>query len=390
MSLSTLLPVVPRMDRAGVAVEYLKQKMPNLRSRALPIGVLVYLLASVSYCFVIGRDRYQSVSEFVIRQPLPPSTAGTSLLAPTLGSPTVLGSLEDGRYLQVYLASPESMDHIYPNPDRLEALYSPRWPDVFSGLKRGSNRDARLLFYQRQQHVVPQELSGAVVVTTSGYTPRQAYDLNRALINQSQKFVNVVNQSISSDQREFAEKEVVKSRLRLDLANQALSSFQSRHGQLNAIVEKDATTTYLAALESKLVDLKVQEASLRRQFRDPQAPEVAYVADQVQELQAQIEEERSKAVNPGERDLNRLAIQAQNLQNEVAFASDALKASMLAADNSRIESQRQLKFLVMLRDPQLPAQPEQSWRWKAFLASIGALVVVWGVGGFLVGVVKRT
>jgi len=390
MSLRTLLPVVPRMDRAGVAVEYLKQKMPNLRSRALPIGVLVYLLASVSYCFVIGRDRYQSVSEFVIRQPLPPSTAGTSLLAPTLGSPTVLGSLEDGRYLQVYLASPESMDHIYSNPDRLEALYSPRWPDVFSGLKRGSNRDARLLFYQRQQHVVPQELSGAVVVATSGYTPRQAYDLNRALINQSQKFVNVVNQSISSDQREFAEKEVVKSRLRLDRANQALSSFQSRHGQLNAIVEKDATTTYLAALESKLVDLKVQEASLRRQFRDPQAPEVAYVADQVQELQEQIEEERSKAVNPGERDLNRLAIQAQNLQNEVAFASDALKASMLAADNSRIESQRQLKFLVMLRDPQLPAQPEQSWRWKAFLASIGALVVVWGVGGFLVGVVKRS
>ena len=63
---------------------------------------------------------------------------------------------------------------------------------------------------------------------------------------------------------------------------------------------------------------------------------------------------------------------------------------MLAADNSRLESQRQLKFLVMLREPQLPAEPEPNWRWKAFLASLGGLLVVWGVGGFLVGVVKRT
>jgi capsular polysaccharide transport system permease protein len=54
-----------------------------------------------------------------------------------------------------------------------------------------------------------------------------------------------------------------------------------------------------------------------------------------------------------------------------------------------MESQRQLKFLVMLRQPQLPAQPEASWRWKAFLASLGGLLVVWGVGGFLVGVVRR-
>jgi capsular polysaccharide transport system permease protein len=367
-----------------------QRRLPQLRPWVLPGLVGVYVVTAACYCFLIGRDRYQSVSEFVIRQPLPPSAVGSSLLSPTLGSPTVLGSLEDGRYLSVYLGSPELLHRIYPNPATLEKLYAPRMPDIFTGLRKGSNQDLQLIFFQRQQSVVPQELSGSVVLTTNGYTPQQALSLNQSLVQEAQRFVNEVNQGISGNQRDFAEKEVAKARVRLGVANQALNNFQDRHGQLNAVVEKDTTTTYISALESRLVDLRVQEASLRRQFRDPQAPEVAYVADQVVELQRQIAQERDKVVSPEGRDLNKLAIQSQNLQNEVVFATEALKAAMLAADNSRMESQRQLKFLVMLRDPQLPAQPEQTWRWKAFLASIGVLIVVWGVGGFLVGVVKRT
>jgi len=383
-------PVTPLlMRRLGERLRAVRAGIPWLLLVRAPVLAAVYAALAAVYCFGIGRDRYQAVSEFVIRQPLPPSSVGSSLLSPTLGSPTVLGSLEDGRYLQVFLGSPEVMQRLYPNPSTLEKLYAPRWPDRWTGLQPGTNRDGQLAFFQRQQSVLPQELSGAVVVQTNGYTPQQAQRLNQALLVQAQRFVNEVNQGISADQRTFAEQEVVKARARLDQANRALNAFQDRHGQLNVVVEKDATTTYLAALESRLVDLKVQEASLRRQFRDPQAPEVSYVADQVQELQQQIAEERGKVVSPAGRDLNRLAIQAQSLQNEVTFATEALKAAMLAADNSRMESQRQLKFLVMLREPQLPAQPEQSWRWKAFLASLGGLLVVWGVGGFLVGVVKR-
>ncbi len=350
---------------------------------------VVVVMGSALYCFGIGRDRYQSVAEFVIRQPLPPTSMGSSLLNPSLGSPTVLGSLEDGRFLQLYLASPEVMQRLYPKPDQLHQLYAPTSPDRWSGLPAGRNRDQQQAFFQRQLALVPQELSGAISLTTTAFTPDQALALNKALLVQAQQFVNEVNQTISANQLKFAEQEVSRAREKLGKANQAMTDFSAQYGQLNTLVERDVTTSYIAALESRLVDLKVQEASLRRQYRDPQAPEVGYVADQVQELELQIQEERTKVVSTGGRDLNRLTAQAQNLQNEVVFATEALKAAMMAADNSRMESQRQLKFLVMLRQPQLPAQPEASWRWKAFLASLGGLLVVWGVGGFLVGVVRR-
>jgi len=354
-----------------------------------PLLAIYLLVIAAIYIFIIGRNRYTATSEFVIRQPLPPSTTGSSLLSPTLGSPSILGSLEDGRYLQVYLSSPEVMKRIYPDISKLQLNYNPEFPDIFSGLPKSSNSDYQLYFFRRQQSVVPHELSGVIVLTTTGFTSAQAFALNKSLLQQAQLFVNSVNQGISNNQLLFAEKEVAKARQRLTNATNTLNAFQDQHGQLNAISEKELTSNFITSLESRLVDLKVQEATLRRQFRDPQAPEVTYVSDQARELQRQIAEERRNAVSSKGRDLNEMSLKLQNLQNEVAFASEALKSSLLASDNSRIESQRQIKYLVMLQEPRIPSQPNQSWRFQAFFSVIGILIVIWGVGGFLVGVSRR-
>ena len=198
-----------------------------------------------------------------------------------------------------------------------------------------------------------------------------------------------MNQSISADQQSFAEEQVAFAKARLTNATNALESFQDRYGQLDPLSEQSATTGFITGLESRLVDLKVEEASLRRQFRDPNAPEVAFVADQVRELERQIQEERQKAVGAGGRDLNKLASQATRLQGDVDFAMESLSSAMRAADNSRMESQRQLKFIVMLSKPLKPTGPETSWRWKVFLSCLGVLIVVWGVGGFMLTALRR-
>ena len=71
------------------------------------------------------------------------------------------------------------------------------------------------------------------------------------------------------------------------------------------------------------------------------------------------------------------------------FATEALQSARLAADNSRRESKRQLKFVVMLSQPQRPVAPDQNWRWQAFLGSIGIIVIAWGVGGFILAAMKK-
>ncbi|QNI41691.1 ABC-type polysaccharide efflux transporter/ permease component [Synechococcus sp. A15-28] len=340
------------------------------------------------YCFGIGRDRYQATSEFVIKQPLPPATASTTVLG-SMQSSSVLSSLEDGRYLQVYLKSNAVKQAVFPDPSAFKSIYAPQAPDQWSGLPGDANEQEQLSFFRQQLDVIPQELSGTIVLSTSAFTADDAYRLNRDLLKQAQRFVNEVNQSISADQQSFAEEQVAFAKNRLTTATNALEAFQDRYGQLDPLGEQSATTGFITGLESRLVDLKVEEASLRRQFRDPNAPEVAFVADQVRELERQIQEERQKAVGAGGRDLNKLATQASRLQGDVNFARESLRSAMRAADNSRMESQRQLKFIVMLSKPQMPTGPEISWRWKAFLSCLGVLIVVWGVGGFMLTALRR-
>ncbi|ABB35777.1 sugar ABC transporter [Synechococcus sp. CC9605] len=363
----------------------------RLASFAKPrIVISAFLATSAFYCFVIGRDRYTSVSEFVIQQAAPLDGSSASVLAGAASSPQVLTSLVDGQYLQVYLESSDIKNRLFPDGKKLEQAYRPRLPDLWTGLYAHSSAPAQLDFYRKQLSVAPQPMSGSVILTTSGFNPKQAFDLNAALLKQSRRFVNEVNQSINADQNKFARKEVQLAELKLKTASRKLELFRKKHGNLSVESEQAATSSFISGLESQLVELKVEEAALRRQYRDPNAPEVSFVADQVKELQVQIRQERDKSVSNDGRDLNTLVLEEAGLISDVEFATETLQSARLASDNSRRESQRQLKFVVVLSQPGLPVAPDQNWRWQAFLASVGIIVVGWGVGGFILNAMRKS
>ena len=352
--------------------------------------ISAFLVTSAFYCFVIGRDRYTAVSEFVIQQAAPLDGTSASVLAGAAAAPQVLTSLVDGQYLQVYLASSDIKTRLFPDGKKLEQAYRPTLPDLWTGLSANSSAPAQLDFYRKQLSVAPQPMSGSVILTTSGFTPRQAFNLNTVLLKQSRRFVNEVNQTINAEQNKFARKEVQLAELNLKAASRKLELFREKNGNLSVQSEQAATSSFISGLESQLVELKVEEAALRRQYRDPNAPEVSFVADQVKELEVQIRQERERSVSKNGRDLNTLVLEEAGLISDVEFATATLQSARLASDNSRRDSQRQLKYVVVLSQAQLPAAPDPNWRWQAFLASVGIIVVGWGVGGFILNAMRKS
>ena len=352
--------------------------------------ISAFLATSAFYCFVIGRDRYTSVSEFVIQQAAPLQGATASILGGSTTAPQVLTSLVDGQYLQVYLESSDVKNRLFPDGKKLEKAYRPKFPDIWTGLYMNSSAPEQLDFYRKQLTAAPQPMSGSVILTTSGFTPKQAFDLNAALIKQSRRFVNEVNQSINAEQNKFAIKEVEFAEINYKAASRSLERFREKNGNLSVESERVAASSFISGLESQLIELKVEEAALRRQYRDPNAPEVAYVADQVKELEVQIRQERDRSVSKNGRDLNALVLEEAGLISDVEFAAQALQSARLASDNSRRDSQRQLKFVVILSQPELPVSPDHNWRWQAFLACLGAVVVGWGVGGFVLNAMRKS
>ena len=371
------------------------QSLPVWRERlerlARPrVLISAFLAASALYCFVIGRDRYTATSEFVIQQALPLDGSSASVLSGASSAPSVLISLLDGQYLQVYLESADVKKRLFPDSKKFEQDYGPNFPDFRAGLPANSAAPAQLNFYRKQLFVAPQPLTGTVILSTSGFTADQAYRLNRDLLREARRFVNDVNQSINADQNKFAKKEVKIAENNLSQATRSLEIFQEKHGNLSVGEEQSAASSFIAGLESQLVELKVEEAALRRTYRDPNAPEVSFVADQVDELQLQIRQERERAISENGRDLNTLALEEERLISDVEFAREALQAARLAVDNSRRESLRQFKFVVVLSQPQMPVSPDSNWRWQAFLASIGIVIVAWGVGGFVLNAMRKS
>jgi len=367
----------------------LREPLEPIVRLPLPLFLAGFVaLGSAIYFFNIGRNRYQVNSSFIVRLPETPPSTGSSLLGNIPIGPTMLGSLEDGRFLAVYLTSPEVMKRVFLTLEPDKAWAKSR-RDPFAGLKSGTNFDQQLEFFRRQVFIVPQDLTGVINLSTVGLAPEPAYRLNQKLLLEAETFLNRINSEISSTQQKFAEQEVQRARQRLDQASQAFNAFKNRVGELNLDQTAAGSSSYITALESKLVDLKVQESSLKRQFKDHSTPEVAYVTDQVRELERQIDEERVDLVDPEGRDLNRLVAEGSRLETEVALATEAMKSAITAADNSRQRSQQQVKFLVRLAEPQIPQLQYFDWRWKGFLATLGIIVVVWGIGSFALGVVDR-
>lgn len=346
------------------------------------------LLVSALYFFGIGRNRYQVTSSFIVRLPQLPSTSASSLLGTTLAGPTMLGSLEDGRFLSVYLTSPEVMKRVFARLDPIKS-YQKQGLDLYTGLKKNPNFDEKLAFYRQQVFVVPQDLTGVINMTTFGLDPKTTYTLNSLLLREAEDFLNKSNQKISQTQQSFAEQEVIIARKRLDESSEKLSDFKNNYGNVNVTQEAAASSGYISQLESQLATLKVQEAALKRQFMDHSAPEVAYVTDQVSELSRQIREERNALVSTDGKNLNSLMSLEKSLENEVAFATSALNTVMAFASDRRRETQQQIKFLVRLSDAELPAMQNYDWRFKGFLAVIGVILVAWGATSFALGIASR-
>ncbi|MFM1798975.1 MAG: hypothetical protein RLZZ117_1253 [Cyanobacteriota bacterium] len=346
--------------------------------------MLVPIALAGIYFYGIARDRYVTRSDFVIRKAEEGGVADPgSGLAGLLARGNQL-SLEDARFLKTYLQSPQVLADLSRTYD-LDKAYAQKGLDPFSGIKPNLSREKRLKFFKKQVAVTLDELSGAIILRTTGLDPKASYDLNRFMLSKSEQFVNQLNQDISQKQGDFAEKELVRARTILNQAKNRLVRYQQSNAVINPKSEAELASQTISKLQEKLIDLRVELATLRRQFKDPAEPEVAAIEDQVRELEQQIQKERNSAVSRQGRNLTQKASDILKYESDVDFATDSYKLALTAVEKARVESKRQQKFMALLSAPQPPEDPQNDWRSKGFFAVVAICVVGISLGKFVLG-----
>jgi len=364
-------------------------KPPRLRSSPLRLLsvtrlLLIPVVLSGVYFYGIARDRYVTRSDFVIRKAEESDTnvAGAGL-ASLLGRGNQL-SLEDARFLKTYLQSPQVLADLDRTYD-LDQAYAQKGLDRFAGMKPGLSKEKRLNYFKKQVSVNLDEISGAIVLRTIGLDPKASLNLNRFMLSKSEQFVNRLNQDISQKQLSFAESELGRARGNLNQAKNRLLRYQDSNTVIDPKGEAELAGQTISKLQEKLVELRVELATLKRQFKDPAEPEVAVVADQVRELEQQIQKERRSLVSSKGRNLNRKAADVLKLESEVSFASDSYKLALTSVEKARIESKRQQKFMALLSAPQLPEDPQNDWRSKGFFTVLATCAVGFSLTKFIFG-----
>jgi capsular polysaccharide transport system permease protein len=346
--------------------------------------LLLPIIISGVYFYGIGRARYLTRSDFVIRKA---EDNETSISGSGLAGLLVRGnqlSLEDARFLKTYLQSPQVLADLDRTYD-LDKAYAQVGLDPFAGIKPGLSNEKRLKFFKKQVAVTLDELSGAIVLRTIGLDPKASFNLNRFMLTKSEQFVNRLNQDISLKQRDFAETELIRARNRLNQAKNRLLIYQESNTVIDPKGEAELASQTIGKLQEKLVELRVELATLKRQFKDPGEPEVAAISDQVRELEQQIQKERRSLVSRKGRNLNRKTSDVLRLESEVSFATDSYKLALTAVEKARIESKRQQKFMAVLSAPQLPEDPEDSWRSKGFFTVLVSCAVALSLSKFILG-----
>jgi capsular polysaccharide transport system permease protein len=370
----------PNVRRA----EPIQPRFSSLRHLSVSKLLLIPIIFSGIYFYFIARDRYVTRSDFVIRKAEDNDTnMDGSGLATLLGKGNQL-SLEDARFLKTYLQSPQvlaDLERTY----NLDQAYAQVGMDRFAGIKPGLSKEKRLNFFKKQVAVSLDELSGAIVLRTVGLDPKASFNLNRFMLAKSEQFVNRLNQDISQKQLGFAESELGRARNNLNQAKNRLLLYQDANTIIDPKGEAELANQAISKLQEKLVELRVELSTLKRQFKDPEEPEVAVVADQVRELEQQIQKERRSIVSSKGRNLNRKAADVLRLESDVSFSTDSYKLALTAVEKARVESKQQQKFMALLSAPQLPEDPQNDWRSKGFFTVLASCAVGFSLTKFVFG-----
>ncbi len=340
------------------------------------------LLISTIYFYGIGRNRYITSADVVVRKSQN-ETSNTFTLGALLGSGNS-GSIEDARYLKTYLLSTQVLEDLEEKIPFVE-LNKRKYPDVLSGLNTNISRERKYSFYKNQVSVILDEVSGILKITTIGFDPVTSHNINIFLLNQSEIFVNKLNQDIYIKQLDFAKKQVADNLEKLEKAQNELQKFQLRNKSLDLSFDASTTNNLIASLESNLAQKKVELATMKKKFISPQAPEVLDVLNLVEEIEKMIKDERKALVSPEGKNLNKKVVTLNNLKSKLAFAEDLYKSALSTSESTRVDSLQQQRFLAIISKPVLAEQQYLYWRHKGFLTILVIISIVYLLAKFLLG-----
>lgn len=332
-------------------------KIIQLSARTLKIGLIALpMLLYGLYLAFVAADRYVSESMVAVRQDGGDSSAlpGAAMLLAGIST----GSNQDTMHVREFVHSQDLLLKLEKRL-KLREHFSSIFADLPFRLGAKESLEDFVRYYRDRVHVQYDDRSALLKLRVEGFDPTFAQQINQAILEESERFVNESSHRIARERLRFAEGELALAGQRLLKARNDLLAFQNKNKLLDPMLQAQASGVLSSELEASRSRLEAELNGLLG-FLNEDAYQVKALRGRIAALNKQIETERARATADGQRGprLNQLALDFQGLQLQAEFARDGYKLALAAVENARIDATRKIKSLVVVEPPSRPETAE--------------------------------
>ena len=336
-----------------------RRKLSLLLTR-LSAFVFLPTLVAAYYFYAMATPMYTSNSSLLVIKADGQGLGGGGGLFS--GSP--FATSQEAVTAQDFLQSREAMQELdtrigfrqhFSNPDI----------DPLQRLEAAASNDEAFKIYKRNVKVGYDPTEGIVRLAVTAADPLVATDFSRALIAAAQERVNGLSQKKRNDQVSYAEETLDLATLQRREAQEQLVRLQQQNAVLDPQGVIAALRGQISTFEIQLQEKELALAALLDNTRPNQAKVDGTRAD-IARLQATIARlnERMVDANAGESSLASMTVRIQMAQADLATRDLMLQSALQQLEATRMEADRQVRYLTTAVEPVPADQPSHPRRFE--------------------------
>ncbi len=354
-----------------------RRKSALLMMRMFFFVFLPTLLAGWYY-YMVATPLYATRAEFVIQQ-AQASAGGAGGLGGLL-SGTSLATSQDSFAVQGYLQSRDAMLRLDEDLHFRDTFGSEQI-DPIQRLPANSTLEQAYRVYKRNVKISYDPTEGIIKMEVIAPDPNLSAEFSEKLIGYAEEQVDALTQRLRNNQMAGAQEAYEKAQGALLEAQRKVVELQERFKTISSEAEISLVTAQIGQLESQLTQDRLSLAQMETNA-NPNAARMDPIRRRIVTLENEIAQLRARMTERQEGTESIARVQSELLvaQADVQTRQLLLAQSLQAMETSRIEANRQVRYLSLSVTPIPPDEPTYP---RAFENTIVALLVFVGIYLFI-------
>lgn len=344
--------------------------------------VMLPVLATVFYLWVVAIDQYSSHTGFTVRSE---ESGGATDILGGLASFAGGSTQTDTDILYEFIQSQEIVEKIDAKLD-LRSLYSEHWDtDPIFSLWPDATIEELHWYWERFVRISYEGSNGLIALEVLAFRPEDALRVSQEIVNESQTMINALNESARKDAMRYAEADLELAIQRIKDARGALTEFRTRTQIVDPQTDIETRLGVLQNLQQQLAEALV-EADILQQTTTQNDPRLIQTRQKINVIRSRIAHERKtfataeNEVGSLDEDYPTLIAEYESLIVDLEFAEEAYRAALTAMDLAKSNALRQTRYLATYVNPTRSQSSEYPRRFVISGLAGLLLIMIWGLG----------